>query len=74
MFGKKQAVLKWEDLWSEDANDPDSGETNPTISDDTYRAKVHGGWIVAFVESGGTKCVSSVFVPDPDHAWNYTPR
>lgn len=44
------------------------------IDDTTNRMKVPGGWIVStFVAVGHSCSIHSVFVPDPQHTWEWEP-
>ena len=38
----------------------------------SYRAKVHGGWIVnnTTIHESGSVAESSCFIPDPNHEWS----
>lgn len=43
------------------------------VTEDTYRLRVFGGWIVdtmVYDENGLIKCNSTVFVPDKEGLWN----
>lgn len=71
---KQEENFKWYAI-----EDSVNSEKNLEYYEETQRARVPGGWLVKTVISYGTegesedwdrRCVSTVFVPDPNHEWN----
>lgn len=63
LFSKSHTgAITWESIKTK-------GEGGPQY---TYRAKVHGGWLVETQNYTG-QCGGLTFVPDPTHEWKLEP-